>query len=304
MNILLFALGFFINDVYIISWSVNFARTKHHILLNIVGFGFIEDKIDMNKIHVFVLLYSLVWLGDTSTSLEHDFSSNNSTRLITVSYVEERSPDPPIYPPRWTATAHFQFVNASNHSPAGSGILYQIIDSNNQKFRADDLYFGGTFPIPYDTFFSSSSPDEAYQYYASMTSNGISCVVYPGRPTTLSQNWIAELCSYNSTIFYDNIKAYRWNCATDVVTWFIDTAALDGRLIYQYTLPQPLFDVYQYLWFTNYTVVQDEIDQTVFIPPQGWNCSASTTNEAVKYSYLIMFPFISIFVWFLSCSFQ
>lgn len=254
----------------------------------------------MHKSHLFVLLFTLVWLGDTSNNLEYDFSSVKSTRLITSSYVEEKSPDPPIYPPRWTATAHFQFINASNHSPAGSGILYQIIDSNNQKFRADDLFFGGTFPIPYDTLFSSSSLDQSYQYYASLTSNGISCVVYPGIPTTLSQNWIAELCSYNATIFYDNIKAYRWNCSTDIVTWFTDTAALDGRLIYQYTLPQPLFDVYQYLWFTNYTVIQDEIDPTVFIPPRGWNCPSNETNQAVKYSYSTIFPFISILFSFLS----
>jgi len=160
----------------------------------------------------------------------------------------------------------------SNNLPAGAGILYQVIDSINQKFRADDLYFAGTFFSPYDTLFASSAPPNTYQYYASLTSNGISCVIYPGKPTTLSQNWIAELCSYNSTLYYQTTKAYRWNCATDVVTWFIDTAAVDGRLIYQHTLPQPLFDVYQDLWFTNYTVVVEEFDPAIFIPPKGWNC--------------------------------
>ncbi|CAF5224383.1 unnamed protein product, partial [Rotaria magnacalcarata] len=34
-------------------------------------------------------------------------------------------PDPPVYPPRWTATAHFQFINMTNNSSAGTGILYQ-----------------------------------------------------------------------------------------------------------------------------------------------------------------------------------
>ncbi len=78
------------------------------------------------------------------------------------SYLEDTPPDPPIYPPRWTATAEFEFINMSNNSPAGAGILYQLIDSINQKFRADDLYFAGTFPSPYDTFFSSSTPSNAY----------------------------------------------------------------------------------------------------------------------------------------------
>lgn len=39
-------------------------------------------------------------------------------------YFEDTPPDPPTCPPRWTATAHFQFINASNNLPAGAGILY------------------------------------------------------------------------------------------------------------------------------------------------------------------------------------
>ncbi|CAF1368693.1 unnamed protein product [Rotaria sp. Silwood1] len=219
-------------------------------------------------------LVSFVFISTwTITSyLVNGYVWNESVRSISKRYVEDPPPNPPKYPPRWTATAFFEFVNASNSSPAGAGILYQLIDSINQKFRADDFYFAGTFPFPYDTFFSSTDSLNKYQYYASLTPNGISCVIYPGNPATLSQNWIAELCSYNSTLYYQTTKAYRWNCATDVVTWFTDTAANDGRLIYQHTIPQPLFDVYQYLWFTNYTVVEEEFDPSIFIPPKGWNC--------------------------------
>jgi len=79
-------------------------------------------------------------------------------------FVEDPPPEPPTYPPRWTATAHFQFINMTNNSSAGSGILYQITDSINQKFRTDDLYFAGTFSSPYDTLFASSVPDNMYQY--------------------------------------------------------------------------------------------------------------------------------------------
>ncbi|UJR19940.1 hypothetical protein I4U23_023072 [Adineta vaga] len=211
-----------------------------------------------------------------------------------VPYIEDTPPNPPVYPPRWTATAHFQFINMTSNLPAGSGILYQIIDSINQKFRADDLYFAGTFPSPYDTLFASSAPSNMYQYYANVTQNGIFCVTYPGKPTTLSQNWIAELCSYNATLYYQTTKAYRWNCATDVVTWFTDTDAADGRLIYQHTLPQPFFDVYQYLWFTNYTVVVEEFDPAIFIPPKGWNCSNQQTNQARKNTICITLLFIQI----------
>jgi hypothetical protein len=220
------------------------------------------------------------------------FIREDSAKLISNLYFEDTPPNPPVYLPRWTATAHFQFINMTNDSPAGAGILYQLIDSNNQKFRADDLYFAGTFPVPYDTFFSSSASSNPYQYYASITTNGISCVVYPGIPTTLSRNWVAELCSYNLTLYYGTTKAYRWNCATDVVTWLTDTAADDGRLIYQHTLPQPMFDVYQYLWFTNYTVVEEEFDPSIFIPPKGWNCLNSTTSQAVKHTFSIILPFI------------
>ncbi|CAF2088630.1 unnamed protein product [Rotaria magnacalcarata] len=230
-----------------------------------------------------ILLFSLVFISAwTITSyLVNGFVHGESIGLISEPYFEQMPPDPPVYPPRWTATAHFQFINMTNNSSAGTGILYQVIDSINQKFRADDLYFAGTFSSPYDTLFASSDPLNAYLYYASVTPNGISCVVYPGKPVTLSQNWIAELCSYNSTLYYQTTKAYRWNCATDVVTWFMDTAAVDGRLIYQHTLPQPLFDVYQDLWWTNYTIVAEEFDQSIFIPPKGWNCPHYETPQSV-----------------------
>ena len=224
----------------------------------------------MRTILIFSLVFTSVWA--VTNYLATGPVWNDSASLMSEPYVEDTPPDPPIYPPRWTATAHFQFINMSNNSSAGAGVLYQIIDSINQKFRADDLYFAGTFPCPYDTLFASSAPSNMYQFYANLTPNGISCVTYPGKPTTLSQNWIAELCSYNSTLYYQTIKAYRWNCATDVVTWFIDTVADDGRLIYQHTFPQPFFDVYQDLWFTNYTIIAEEFDPTIFIPPKGWNC--------------------------------
>lgn len=198
--------------------------------------------------------------------------------MVTKYYVEESPPSPPFYPPRWTILAHFTFTNASNKSPAGAGILYQIVDSINEKFRADDIFFGGTFAVPYDTLFASSSTDNQYMYYASVTENGISCVVYPGIPTTLTQNWVADLCAYNATLFYGSTKAYRWNCVTDTVTWFTDTAAEDGRPIYQYTLPQPFFDVYQDLWFTNYTIVDKDFDPSIFLPPKGWNCPKYVTS--------------------------
>ncbi|CAF4652294.1 unnamed protein product [Rotaria sp. Silwood1] len=140
----------------------------------------------------------------------------------TIDSYLDTPPDPPIYPPRWAATAHFQFINASNNLPVGAGVLYQ---------------------------------------------------------TT---------------------KAYRWNCATDVVTWFIDTAAVDGRLIYQHTLPQPLFDVYQDLWFTNYTVIVEEIDRAVFIPPKGWNCPNYESAQSVKHTFSIMLPVIPILLYTLN----
>ncbi|CAF1190485.1 unnamed protein product [Adineta ricciae] len=209
-------------------------------------------------------------------------------------YVENPPPNPPVYPPRWTATAHFQFINMTSKKPAGSGILYQIIDSPNQKFRADDLYFAGTFPSPYDTVFTSSEPSNTYQYYANVTSDGVFCITYPGKPTTLSQNWVKDFCLYNLTLYYGTTKAYRWNCATDVVFWFIDTAADDGRLIYQHTLPQPFFDVYQYLWFTNYTVVAEEFDPAIFVPPKGWNCERRQTSGVVKYTFCATLLFISV----------
>ncbi|CAF2693891.1 unnamed protein product [Rotaria sp. Silwood2] len=244
---------------------------------------------------LFSLVFTYTWI--INSYLVNGSVHDESVKLISEAYFEDTPPDPPIYPPRWTATAHFQFINASNNFPAGAGILYQIIDSINQKFRADDLYFAGTFPVPYDTLFASSTPLEKYLYYASLTANGISCVIYPGNPVTLSQNWIAELCSYNSTLYYQTTKAYRWNCATDVVTWFIDTAAVDGRLIYQHTLPQPLFNVYQDLWFTNYTVILEEIDQTVFIPPKGWNCPNYESAQSVKHTSSITLLFIPILLY-------
>ena len=204
--------------------------------------------------------------------------SSTAKYLASKSYVEDPAPSPPVYPPRWTAQATFNFTNMTTKSNAGAGVAYQIIDSPNQKFRTDDLYYAGTFPVPYDTLFSSSSSSNKYQYYASLTSNGVSCVTYPGIPTTLSQNWVAEMCKYNLTLYYDTTKAHRWNCATDIVTWFIDLAAEDGRLIYQHTLPQPFFDIYQDLWFTNYTIIEEEFDLSIFIPPKGWNCSNNTIS--------------------------
>lgn len=51
----------------------------------------------------------------------------------------------------------------------------------------------------------------------------------------------------------------------------MDTSVPEGLLLYQYTLPQPLFDVYQELWFRDFTQF-DSIDQTTFFPPEGWNC--------------------------------
>ncbi|CAF3643719.1 unnamed protein product [Rotaria sp. Silwood1] len=252
----------------------------------------------MKVILLLSLVFTCTWTIDSY--LVNGSIPGESAGLISEPYFENTPPHPPIYPPRWAATAHFQFINASNNLPAGAGILYQVIDSINQKFRADDLYFAGTFSSPYDTLFASSAPLDTYLYYASLTSNGISCVIYPGNPVTLSQNWIAELCSYNSTLYYQTTKAYRWNCATDVVTWFIDTAAVDGRLIYQHTLPQPLFDVYQDLWFTNYTVIVEEIDRAVFIPPKGWNCPNYESAQSVKHTFSIMLPVIPILLYTLN----
>ncbi|CAF3418461.1 unnamed protein product [Rotaria sp. Silwood2] len=196
----------------------------------------------MKIIPLFSLFFISTWT--INSYLVDGFVWDKSARSISQQFVENPPPNPPKYPPRWTITAYFEFINASNNSPAGTGILYQLMDSINQKFRADDFYFAGTFPVPYDTFFSSTEALNQYQYYASLTPDGISCVIYPGNPIILSQNWIAELCSYNSTLYYQTTKAYRWSCATDVVTWFTDTAATDGRLIYQHTIPFMVHELY------------------------------------------------------------
>jgi len=118
------------------------------------AYRFIEITF-MKAIHLFSLVFISAW---TITS----YLVNGSVR--SEPYFEDTPPDPPIYPPRWTATADFQFINMSNNLPAGAGILYQVIDSINQKFRADDLYFAGTFSSPYDTLFASSTPSNMYQY--------------------------------------------------------------------------------------------------------------------------------------------
>lgn len=202
--------------------------------------------------------------------------------LNTVSsiYIQESSiPTAPIYPPRWTITARFHFTNSSNGAPAGSGVLYQVVDSASKLFRADDLYFIGSFPNGgvYDTLVASTIPNHEYQLYARLDNDGIHCTVYPGKPTTLSQNWVSELCKYNSTAYYEAKEAYRWNCATDVVTWYMDTDAVSGILLYQHTYPQPFFDVYQDLWFEDFKQVE-KFDESIFMFPKSYKCPINSTS--------------------------
>lgn len=185
-----------------------------------------------------------------------------------IVHASTMKPQPPIYPPRWSITANFKFTNASNGNLTAQGVLYQIVDSVAQLFRADDIYFAGTpFVTTYDAIFISNSSD----VYARLTNGQMVCVDYPQKPLWMSQHWIADWCTYNSTVYHGATQAYRWNCVADLVTWSLDTSVPEGLLIYQFTLPQPMFDVYQELWFNNFQML-DSIDPSIFEPPAGWNC--------------------------------
>jgi len=178
-----------------------------------------------------------------------------------------KTPQPPIYPPRWSATASFKFFYASNGSLGAEGVLYQVIDSVSLRFRADDLYFAGSFESTYDAIFITNTSN----VYARLVNGSMDCSNYPQKPRPMTQHWIADWCIYNSTVYHGATQAYRWDCKADVVDFSIDTSVPDGLPVYQTAKPQPLFDVYQELWFTSFNILE-EIDQSIFFPEAGWNC--------------------------------
>jgi hypothetical protein len=183
------------------------------------------------------------------------------------------APKPPVYPPRWSVTADFKFYNATNGILGPQGVLYQVVDSVSMRFRADDIYFAGSFVSTYDAIFITNTTD----IYARLTNGSMACAEYPQSPLVLSQHWIADFCKFNTTVYHGATQAYRWSCKADLVTWILDTSVPEGLLIYQFTYPQPLFDVYQHLWYNNFKTLQS-IDQTIFFPPQGWNCPSNNRN--------------------------
>ena len=96
------------------------------------------------------------------------------------------------------------------------------------------------------------------------------------------------MCIYNTTVYHGFFfsilfffftfkkigatQAYRWNCKTDVASWFIDLSVIQGIPIYQHFYPQPIFEsITQDLWFDSFEEIQS-FDQDIFIPPQGWRC--------------------------------
>lgn len=181
------------------------------------------------------------------------------------------TPKAPVYPPRWSVTADFKFFNASDGKLGAQGVLYQLVDSVSMRFRADDIYFAGTFESTYDAIFITNTSD----VYARLTNGSMTCVNYPQKGIVMAQTWISDWCKFNTTVYHGATQAYRWFCTAGLVTWMLDTSVPEGLLIYQYTLPQPLFPVYQELWYNNFKILET-IDQTLFTPPAGWNCPTTS----------------------------
>ena len=80
-----------------------------------------------------------------------------------------------------------------NGTQSAQGYLKQYVDSVEMKFRADDLYFAGTFPSSFDCLISIDNNVQKVQWYARLVDGKMNCTIYPGKPTVLSQNWVKFL---------------------------------------------------------------------------------------------------------------
>jgi hypothetical protein len=180
------------------------------------------------------------------------------------------NPVPPVYPDRWAVTARFEFTDMAGN-PAGAGELREYVDSIAMLFRADDLYFAGTGGLTTTAYYDCLISSERKQIYARLENGTMTCSIYPGKPTALSKNWVAEMCTFMSVVYHGEQPAYRWRCHTDVVFWELDTDPVTGDLVYQFTQPQPGFNVTQKLWYSPIQTI-DEFDPSVFQVQSGWRC--------------------------------
>jgi hypothetical protein len=152
------------------------------------------------------------------------------------------------------------------------GELHEYVDSVSMLFRADDLYFAGTGGLTASAFYDCLISSTQKQIYARLENGTMHCTTYPGKPTALSRTWIAELCTFDKVVYHEGQPAYRWNCHTDVVRWYQDTAvSAPFQLLYQFTYPQPMFNVTQQLWYSDFTSVPS-FDPQVFRVQEGWHC--------------------------------